>query len=97
MRRLGMLALVVATCLVEAPRVGRVEDDSLRQVTRERVLFGHQSVGWNILDSVNTVYSRRGVTAPDVVDSPPAGGPGFSQVEIGSNSNPKSSSTPSRR
>ncbi len=89
MRRLGMLALVVATCLVGAP-ASAVSDDSLRQVTRERVLFGHQSVGWNILDGVNTVYSRRGVTAPDMVDELPAGGPGFAQVEIGSNGDPAS-------
>lgn len=89
MRRFGVFAAVLATCLVGAP-ASAVTDDALAEVTRERVLFGHQSVGWNILDGVSTVYSKRGITAPPLLDDLPASGSGFAQVEIGSNGDPAS-------
>jgi len=90
MKRIGLVAAaVVATALI-APSATAVTDDELRTVGTERILFGHQSVGWNILDGVNTVYSKRGLTAPPVLDELPSHGPGLAQLEIGSNGDPAS-------
>ncbi len=89
MRRIVAAIAITITAFVTAP-ASAVTDDALRRVDQQRVLFGHQSVGWNILDGVNTLYGRRGITAPDVVDELPGSGPGFAQVEIGSNGDPAS-------
>jgi hypothetical protein len=87
-----VFALVLATAMATAPAAA-VTDDDLRAVESHRVLFGHQSVGWNILDGVATVYGKRGVPAPTVLDELPASGPGFAQVEIGTNGDPRSKFT----
>ena len=89
MRRIAA-AIAVVLCVVAASDAAAVTDDALRRFDSQRVLFGHQSVGWNILDGVGTVYSRRGITAPDVIDELPDSGPGFAQIEIGSNGDPAS-------
>ena len=89
MRRLGVYAAAVITAVVVMP-ASAVTDDNLRAVDSHRVLFGHQSVGWNILDGVATVYGKRGVPAPTVLAELPDDGPGFAQVEIGANGDPTS-------
>ena len=83
---------MLATAMATAPATA-VTDGDLRAVDSHRVLFGHQSVGWNILDGVATVYGKRGVPAPTVLDELPASGPGFAQVEIGTNGDPRSKFT----
>ncbi len=57
-----------------------------------RLLFGHQSVGANILDGVRELASRLGVAPLRVVgegDVPPSGG-AFVEVKIGKNGAPES-------
>lgn len=40
----------------------------LEAVLRSRVLFGHQSIGMNILDAVAGVYTDAGLSAPTIAD-----------------------------
>lgn len=89
MRRL-LLLFVSAFLLVAAASPAPATPE---QVASMRVLFGHQSVGWNILDGMNAIYARRGIPAANIVDGVagmPSTGPGFAQVEIGSNGDPAS-------
>lgn len=89
-----------ATATAEHPVVaaaavtGRVADADLQAAADRRVLFGHQSVGWNIIGGVEDLYSRSGVDAPDVrhVEAHvPSGSAGvFAHAEIGSNGDPES-------
>jgi hypothetical protein len=67
--------------------------DALQEVASARIFFGHQSVGWNIIDGMSAVYANRGVAAWNLVDGVeglPAAGAGFAQAEIGSNGDPSS-------
>ncbi len=71
-------------------------DRALQSVAATRVVFGHQSVGWNILDGMERLYSTRGVPAPRMVDGAaalPLTGRGFAQEEIGVNGDPRSKFT----
>lgn len=85
--------LLVVLALVFAVSPARAVDDSdLRDVASARVVFGHQSVGWNVIDGMQAIYGNRGV-ALSVVDGPqalPAAGGGFAQIEIGANGDPAS-------
>lgn len=62
----------------------------LQRVRATRVLFGHQSVGWNIVEGIGAVYSSRGLAGPRfVVGAPPASRSGFFAHDgIGSNGAP---------
>lgn len=43
--------------------------DELRTVAHTRVLFGHNSVGMNIIDGLGEVYERAGLAPPHVVST----------------------------
>lgn len=67
-----------------------VTNAQLTRAAARRVLFGHQSVGMNILDGVATVYSDRGLAQPAVLEWPsthPSGG-FVSHAYIGENEAP---------
>ncbi len=69
-----------------------VTDQELTRAAQMAVLFGHQSVGMNILDAVPGLYDARGVTAQPVLEWPatePAGG-FVSHAYIGENGLPLS-------
>ncbi|MFN8126164.1 MAG: SGNH/GDSL hydrolase family protein [Candidatus Nanopelagicales bacterium] len=88
---LATVALVLSTS--SAASAADSIDPALRTVAGTRVLFGHQSVGWNILDGMAGLYARRGVTPPRMVDQVtalPAQGRGFAQQAIGENGRPRS-------
>lgn len=85
-------ALVATAMLMTVGPVQAVGDDSLQEVASARIVFGHQSVGWNVIEGMQAIYGARGVDL-SVVDGPeglPASGSGFAQVEIGSNGDPAS-------
>lgn len=98
MKRLGIAGLgaaLLATVSVvptQAVPMGSLQRD-MQTVAAARVLFGHQSVGWNILDGMQRLYSTQGIAAPRMVDGAaalPATGRGFAQEEIGVNGDPRS-------
>ena len=67
-----------------------VTNAQLTRAAARPVLFGHQSVGMNILDGVATVYSDRGLAQPAVLEWPsthPSGG-FVSHAYIGENEAP---------
>ncbi len=66
--------------------------DQLRETAGLRVLFGHQSVGRNILSEVSTVYAGYGINAPRQLTAPVSGvdGPYLSEINIGTNRDPDS-------
>ena len=74
--RLASSGWVAAT---PAPVVGTVDlgdgsasvsDAELATAASAAVLFGHQSVGMNVIDSVPALYDRRGAPAPPVLEWP---------------------------
>ena len=84
---LALLALLLVVSPVRA-----VDDGDLRVVASARVVFGHQSVGWNIIDAMRATYQDRnvGLLVVDGSENLPAAGGGFAQVEIGVNGDPAS-------
>lgn len=62
----------------------------LRIVARQDVFFGHQSVGYNILQGVTSIYASSGVGAPPQVNGVPGSGGSIGEVAIGSNGDPLS-------
>jgi hypothetical protein len=59
---------------------------------RASVFFGHQSVGWNLVDALAGVYSEYGAPVPDIVEGerPVDGGGYFLHAEVGENTDPRS-------
>ena len=64
---------------------------SLRVLSKARILFGHQSVGRNILAGLAGLSDEAGITLRiiEITGAPPAG-PGLFHSNIGSNGNPDS-------
>ncbi len=63
--------------------------DDLEAVASHRVFFGHQSVGYNILDALPGVFKKGGQTLPPVVESRKApSGPAIVHTAIGENGHP---------
>jgi len=63
----------------------------LQSAARLRVLFGHQSVGANVIDAVPAVFGSGGVTAPRIVETrePVASDAGFiAHAYVGENGDP---------
>jgi hypothetical protein len=63
----------------------------IEQAARKRVVFGHQSVGWNILEGATRIAREQGV-ALNVVETrrPPAEGAGVFHFGVGANGDPQS-------
>jgi len=75
----AVVALVLAVAVVMADRWSKeksipiqgtvasaITTADLTAVARTRVFFGHQSIGWNVLNAVPGVYADNGVSAPPV-------------------------------
>ncbi|MEI6374669.1 MAG: hypothetical protein WCP26_12885 [Actinomycetes bacterium] len=65
----------------------------LLTAAKKRVLFGHQSVGANIIEGMGTLYRARGVTSPvyrSWSNSLPSTGRYFADAYIGANGDPLS-------
>ncbi|GIG02713.1 hypothetical protein [Catellatospora citrea] len=68
-----------------------VSATDLAKVSRTRVFFGHQSVGYNVLDGVAAVYRAHSVDAPPIEerrDTPAASGGFVVHALIGENTKP---------
>jgi hypothetical protein len=66
-----------------------VTDAALLAAAAVPVLFGHQSVGANILDGAIELYDNRGLPAPGIMDWPATGSDGYvTHVYIGENGDP---------
>lgn len=57
-------------------------------VAGQRILFGHQSVGRNILDGVRALAGQAGVALPIQESRGPAVAPGLTHFAVGSNGDP---------
>lgn len=71
-------------------RAGSATSEQLRNVAGMRILFGHQSVGWNILEGLPAVYATAGVEGPRILETRsglPAG-PVLAHSAIGHNGDP---------
>lgn len=67
-----------------------VSDAQLLAAARTSVLFGHQSVGANILDGVSGLYDNRGLSAPRIMEWPDTASGGYvTHVYVGENGNPR--------
>lgn len=67
--------------------------DQWSSAAKARVLFGHQSVGYNILDGVNTLAKEQGVTDFKIADISVAKDSGAAAIvhfEVGRNTDPRS-------
>lgn len=66
----------------------------LRAAVRKQVVFGHQSVGFNIMDGVQLLYRSRGLAPPRVIDwtgTLPRDQVGFiAHAQVGRNTDPES-------
>lgn len=67
-----------------------VSSEQLKAAAEQRVFFGHQSVGMNVLDGIPAVYAAQGMTAPTVQQtSDPTGTGGFMAHQyVGENTKP---------
>jgi len=67
-------------------------NEYLKAVAGKKIFFGHQSVGFNILDGVNGIYEGSGLKL-NVVKSKDAAtlkGPAFAHFQVGHNDSPES-------
>lgn len=93
---LGAVAAVALGTVLWAPladtepfETPRATGEDLQEVADTRVFFGHQSVGYNILDALPSVFDREAVPAPPVVESREAPeGPEIVHTRIGRNGDP---------
>ena len=79
------------TVTVEAtPPAGTLTMADLQLINTKRVVFGHQSVGGNIMDGIDNTYSSMGVTLPSMTTTrtAPASGAYFMDFYVGSNGDP---------
>lgn len=73
----------------DRPDSGDALRRNLALAAAQRVFFGHQSVGRNILDGIGAVYDDHGMSSPPIVDSAPDAAGGFVwETEIGENTEP---------
>ena len=87
--RAGSTVGSASTALLPAATSSLTTAD-LTRVRATRVLFGHQSVGWNIVEGIRAVYSSRSLAGPRfVVGAAPVSRSGFFAHDgIGSNGAP---------
>jgi hypothetical protein len=90
-------ALAVAGCDggkgLKADKVPEARDsiskESLNALSRTRIFFGHQSVGWNIIDGLKDIAREKAWAGFGFVETrSSADAPGFYHSEIGQNEDP---------
>lgn len=89
----GLLAAAVMAqsipAMSEVADVQTVSKSQLEAAAKRRVVFGHQSVGYNILEGVRTLAAEQGVALNiDEMREPPASGAGIFHFTAGSNGDP---------
>jgi hypothetical protein len=94
----GVIALVAAACQGESKMSGAnngamYESTSaieLGKISKERIFFGHQSVGYNILDGLSAAARDKGVSLSIIEGRSPgaASGPCVLHAAIGANEDP---------
>lgn len=99
MRSSMLVLLGVAALGVGGPAGWSEERDVTQTISKaeveaaakKRVVFGHQSVGWNILKGAGEIAKEQGVTL-NIVETrePPAEGAGIYHFGVGSNGDPQS-------
>ncbi len=84
--------LGVAQMAVAAERELDPLREALRVISHRSIFFGHQSVGWNVIDALQQLASAEGVALeivrPERAGDVPAGT--FAHDEIGANGDPRS-------
>lgn len=79
------VTIIVAT----QPPVGTLNAQDLANINTKRVMFGHQSVGGNIMDGIPAVYTSYGAAQPNFTGSSiPASGGYFGDFYVGQNYDP---------
>jgi hypothetical protein len=87
----AVVALVVALTAVQGNVASAIATEDLTAVAHTRVVFGHQSVGMNVLNAVPGVHADNGVSAPPIEQGrtePGANGGFIAHQFIGENGKP---------
>lgn len=91
---LGFIALFISAggASMQQTKASQLKNEDLKAVAGKKIFFGHQSVGFNILDGINAIYGENGVKL-NVVKSKDASvfkGPAFAHSQVGHNDSPES-------
>ncbi|MGB7964370.1 MAG: hypothetical protein WCF12_15620 [Propionicimonas sp.] len=80
-----------ANVSAQTASVTEISNQDLASAAGERVFFGHQSVGMNVLDGVPLVYEAHGMATPPIISTPaPSLDGGFIEhAYIGENTKPQ--------
>lgn len=80
-----------ANVSAEQAAVTKVSAEDLASAARERVFFGHQSVGMNLLEGIPLVYEAHDMAVPTITSSPDASLSGgfIEHAYIGENTKPQ--------
>jgi hypothetical protein len=82
---------------MDTTEIGKISDAEVRKgldtIASRKIFFGHQSVGFNIIDGLKDISSASGIAMPPVVKARSGNditGPGFYHSEVGKNVEPMS-------
>jgi hypothetical protein len=99
---LALIAIITASCggnmspsNQSLPDFGNVPDSAWKTLAGKRILFGHQSVGGNILKGIGEIGLPSGdgpltVTVKEITGGNPIDAPGISHFRVGKNVDPAS-------
>lgn len=69
----GFLSILLSGLCISCSGESRVSEDAYRallsQMGNARIFFGHQSVGYNVLDGISEFAADAGLPPPDMIDS----------------------------
>lgn len=90
---LSLICLIINTAISEGGEMSAVSENALKKISEKRIFFGHQSVGFNILDGINDIIREQpGIklnivrtNAPDAFKLPV-----FAHSTVGENDDPAS-------
>jgi hypothetical protein len=93
----AVFVLIAASCdggkvtrIAKAPAdPDSISPEVLKSLKDTRIFFGHQSVGWNIIEGVNDIAAAKGVEGFDFIETrAPRSESGFYHAVIGQNGDP---------
>jgi hypothetical protein len=92
LRFAGTFAVVAGLSAAQAGPASAITPEVLTDAAQTKVFFGHQSVGYNVLDGVRGLYASGGVSTPPIVTAVPAGTEGgfVAHQTVGTNGDPAS-------
>lgn len=85
-------AMLVTACAVPAPHeipVSKISAAEWQTIANRRILFGHQSVGNNLLDGVRQLAEEAQINVP-ITEERTVNGPGITHFRVGRNEDPGS-------